>query len=100
MEIVEIISYYVNHSTDTIEVKFRLNEDSSDEIRIDEIELSESEDFGYVLIMEDLDFYDEDDEYDIDTDNLEEGVDEDELVSFLNEYYMIYPDRLPAKDLY
>lgn len=100
MEIVEIISYYVNHSTDTIEVKFRLNEDNSDEIRIDEIELSESEDFGYVLIMEDLDFYDEDDEYDIDTDNLEEGVDEDELVSFLNEYYMIYPERLPAKDLY
>ena len=100
MEIVEIISYYVNHSTDTIEVKFRLNEDNSDEIRIDEIELSESEDFGYVLITEDLDFYDEDDEYDIDTDNLEEGVDEDELVSFLNEYYMIYPERLPVKDFY
>lgn len=100
MEIVEIISYYVNHSTDTIEVKFRLNEDNSDEIRIDEIELSESEDFGYVLITEDLDFYDEDDEYDSDTDNLEDGVDEDELVSFLNEYYMIYPERLPIKDFY
>ena len=98
MEIVEIISYYVNHSTDTIEVKFRLNEDSSDEIRVDEIELSESDDFGYVLIMEDLDFYDEDDDDDID--NLDDGVDEDELLSFLNEYYMIYPERLPSRDLY
>lgn len=98
MEIVEIISYYVNHSTDTIEVKFRLNEDSSDEIRVDEIELSESDDFGYVLITEDLDFYDEDDDDDID--NLDDGVDEDELLSFLNEYYMIYPERLPTKDLY
>jgi len=98
MEIVEIISYYVNNSTDTIEVKFRLNEDSSDEIRVDEIELSESDDFGYNLIMEDLDFYDEDD--DDDNENLDDGVDETELLGFLNEYYMIYPERLPSKDLY
>jgi|LauGreDrversion4_2_1035121.scaffolds.fasta_scaffold329889_1 hypothetical protein len=98
MEIVEIISYYVNHSIDTIEVKFRLNEDNNDEIRVDEIELSESDDFGYNLIMEDLDFYDEDDEDDVE--NLDDGVDEDELLAFLNEYYMIYPERLPTKDLY
>jgi hypothetical protein len=96
MEIVEIISYFVNTPLDTIEVKFRLNEDSGDEIRIDEIQLKESDDFGYTLIMEDFGFYDDEDDDLLD----EEEVDEHELISFLNEYYMIYPERLPAKDLF
>jgi len=100
MEIVEIISYFVNDSTDTIEIKFRLNEDDESELRFDEIELREAKEFGYQLVVEDLDFFtDEDEEEGLD-DFIDEGIDEDELLSFINEYYMIYPERLPEKDLY
>lgn len=100
MEIVEIISYFVNDSTETIEIKFRLNDDDESEMRFDEIELREAKEFGYQLVVEDLDFFtDEDDEEDVD-DFIDEGIDEDELLSFINEYYMIYPERLPEKDLY
>lgn len=98
MEIVEIISYFVNHSTDTIDVRFRFNDDEEDEIRVDIIDLKESDDFGYTLIVEDFDlFMDDEDE---DDNILEDNVDEIELLSFLNEYYLIYPEKIPQKDLY
>ena len=98
MEIVEIISYFVNHSTDTIDVRFRFNDDEEDEIRVDVIDLKESDDFGYTLIVEDFDlFIDDEDE---DNNLLEDNVDEIELLSFLNEYYLIYPEKIPQKDLY
>lgn len=98
MEIVEIISYFVNHSTDTIDVRFRFNDDEEDEIRVDVIDLKESDDFGYTLIVEDFDlFMDDEDE---DDNLLEDNVDEIELLSFLNEYYLIYPEKIPQKDLY
>jgi hypothetical protein len=100
MEIVEIISYFVNDSTDTIEIKFRLNEDDESELRFDEIELREAKEFGYQLVVEDLDFFTDEDEEDELGDFIDEGIDEDELLSFINEYYMIYPERLPEKDLY
>jgi hypothetical protein len=99
MEIVEIISYFVNHSTDTIDVRFRFNDDEEDEIRVDVIDLKESDDFGYTLIVEDFDlFIDEEDEDD--NNLLEDNVDEIELLAFLNEYYLIYPEKVPKKDLY
>ena len=98
MEIVEIISYFVNHSTDTIDVRFRFNDDEEDEIRVDVIDLKESDDFGYTLIVEDFDlFMDDEDE---DDNLLEDNVDEIELLAFLNEYYLIYPEKIPQKDLY
>ena len=98
MEIVEIISYFINHSTDTIDVRFRFNNDEEDEIRVDVIDLKESDDFGYSLIVEDFDlFIDDEDE---DNNLLEDNVDEIELLSFLNEYYLIYPEKVPQKDLY
>ena len=97
MEIVEIISYFVNHSTDTIDVRFRFNDDEEDEIRVDVIDLKESDDFGYTLIVEDFDlFMDDEDE---DDNILEDNVDEIELLSFLNEYYLIYPEKIPQNDL-
>lgn len=97
MEIIELISYNVNYGKDTIEVKFRMNEDDEFEGRADEISLTEADDFGYTLLYEDYDFYDEDD----DDDNLEntDDVDEHELMAFLNEYYLIYPERLPKKEM-
>jgi len=96
MEIVEIISYKLNKTSDTVEVKFRMNEDSDSEIRIDDVELKEADDFGYVLINEDFGFYDD---YE-DGDELLNfnDIDEIELMSFLNEYYMIYSDRIPEKE--
>ena len=97
MEIVEIISYFVNHSTDTIDVRFRFNDDEEDEIRVDVIDLKESDDFGYTLIVEDFDlFMDDEDE---DDNILEDNVDEIELLAVLNEYYLIYPEKIPQKDL-
>ena len=96
MEIIEIISYKLNKTSDTVEVKFRMNEDSEDEIRIDTIELKEADDFGYILINEDFGFYDDEDEDD-ELLNFND-IDENELMLFLNEYYMIYSERVPEKE--
>jgi hypothetical protein len=93
MEVIEIISYHINHTDDTIIVEFRTNEETNFELRTDTIDLKEADDFGFNLINEDFDFFEEDDE-DLELDD----INEEELFSFLNEYYMIYPDRLPKKD--
>jgi hypothetical protein len=94
MEIIEIISYELNHTSDIVEVKFRMNEDSDDEIRTDKIEMKEADDFGYILITEDFGFYDDEEDDFLNYND----IDENELLIFLNEYYMIYPDRLPEKE--
>jgi len=94
MEIIEIISYELNHTSDILEVKFRMNEDSDDEIRFDKIEMKEADDFGYILILDDFGFYDDEDDEFLNYND----IDENELLIFLNEYYMIYPDRLPEKE--
>ena len=47
MEIKELISFYINESTEMLEVTFRLLSDSDDEIRTGQIEISETENFGY-----------------------------------------------------
>jgi hypothetical protein len=96
MEITELISYNVNYGKDTIEVKFRMNEDDEYEGRIDEINLTEADDFGYTIIYED--FNDDEEEDDLGFIDGDE-VDEHELINFLNEYYLIFPDRLPKKDI-
>ena len=95
MEIQELIFFYLHENTATIEVQFRLNVDSEDEIRTDFINLNEASDFGYELIMEDYDLEeDEEDEfYWLDS----PSVDEDNLLSFLNEYYIVYPKKLPKQ---
>jgi len=94
MEIIEIISYELNHTSDILEVKFRMNEDSDDEIRFDKIEMKEADDFGYILILDDFGFYDDEDDEFLNYND----INENELLIFLNEYYMIYPDRLPEKE--
>ena len=46
--------------------------------------------------MEDFDlFIDDEDE---DDNLLEDNVDEIELLAFLNEYYLIYPEKIPQKE--
>ncbi len=100
MEIVEIVSYYVYEDTKRIEVSFRLNTDSEDEMRNDIINLDESKEYGYTLIEENFDFFDMS-EYEDDTfEDFEDfqSIDEDLLLSFLNEYYIVNPDKLPKSE--
>jgi hypothetical protein len=97
MEIQELIFFYLHENTATIEVQFRLNIDSEEEIRTDFINLNEATDFGYDLILEDFGEPDdeEDEFYWLDS----PSVDEDNLLSFLNEYYVINSDKIPKPEL-
>ena len=91
MEIKELESFYVNEASQTLDVTFRILSDSDDEIRTDQITLEEVRTFGYNINEKVDDFYDEEDEDDIylfgDIDD--EDLDEQEVISFLNEYYLI-----------
>jgi len=104
MEIKELVSFYVNEVSETLEVSFRLIGDDDDEIREDQIDLTEVETFGYDLNNKiDLDlFEDDDDEYNDNSeyDLVDDFKDDDEVISFLNEYYLIYPDYLPDPELF
>jgi hypothetical protein len=110
MEIKELVSYYINESSKTLDVTFRLTTDGDDEIRTDQVQLDEVESFGYDFdnFTENtlIEMYNEEDD-DIDDlfgnffdDELEKGNEEDEIKSFLNEYYLIYPDKLPKSDFF
>jgi hypothetical protein len=102
MEIKELESFYVNEASQTLDVTFRILSDSDDEIRTDQITLEEVRTFGYNINEKVDDFYDDEDEDDVylfgDIDD--EDLDEQEVISFLNEYYLIYPDNLPDAELY
>ena len=103
MEIKEIVSYYLNVDSNILEVTFRTFDDEDDVIRVDNINYSITEEYGFVLESEDFGFYDdefedeEDDGFEIDS-KIE--LDEYELVSFLNEYYDINPNLLPKAETY
>lgn len=104
MEIKELESFYINETSQTLDVTFRILSDSDDEIRTDQIDLPETKAFGYSLINQSSnDYYDVDefDEFFDDEDDDDEiGLDEEEIISFLNEYYLIYPNRLPNTQLF
>jgi hypothetical protein len=97
MEIQEITFFYLYEGTKQIEVSFRLTTDSEDEIRNDVINLGEAKEFGYDLIQEPLYFYDDNEEFEEDEEEFQ-TVDEDLLLSFLNEYYVINPNKLPKTE--
>jgi hypothetical protein len=102
MEIKDLESFYINESSQTLDVTFRILSDNDDEIRADQIDLSETKTFGYNFSKDDTDdLWDEDDDEDyFDTYGEEFDMDEEEMISFLNEYYLIYPNRLPDTQLY
>ena len=102
MEIKELESFYINESSQTLDVTFRILSDNDDEIRTDQIDLSETKTFGYNFLKNDTDdlWEEEDDEDYFDTYGEEFDMDEEEMMSFLNEYYLIYPNRLPNTQLY
>lgn len=100
MEINEVVTYFLNTETNIIEVSFRTIDDSEDVIRIDSIELSVSEEYGFDLIVEDFDFFGDDFYDEIEEDISRVDLDEDELISFLNEYYIVHPELLPKAELF
>jgi hypothetical protein len=99
MEIKEIVSYFLNSDTNIMEVSFRTIDDNDEVLRTDNIDYSVVESYGFDLITESFDFFD--DEFEDDTIEEEKvELDEDELVSFLNEYYTINPDTIPKAKFY
>lgn len=102
MEIKEIISYYLNGDTNIIEVSFRTIDDEEDVLRNDTIDYTIVEEYGFDLVTESFDFFgDDDDDFEVgifEDEKIE--LDEDELIVFLNEYYMINPSQLPKSEFY
>ena len=100
MEIVEVLSHYIDKNQNIINIEFKLRGDDDDTVREDIIEYSFFEEFGYdnkksyemfeSFLNEDDNVDEWDDDEDIDyVDN------DDVLISFLNEYYIVYPKKLP-----
>jgi len=103
MEIKELVSYYLNETSKTLDVTFRTTLDGEDEIREDKINFDEITDFGYNFVSDTTDNYRELLDEDYEDDNYEEDeifVDDQEVTSFLNEYYLIYPTKLPDSELF
>jgi hypothetical protein len=101
MEIKEIISYFLNPDTNVLDVSFRTIEDNEEVLRTDNIDYTYVEDYGFDLVSESFDFFDDD----FTDDEILEGedkieLDEEELIIFLNEYYTINPDALPKSEFY
>jgi hypothetical protein len=99
MEIRELVSYYLYEDTKRIEVTFKLSLDSEDEVRNDIINLEEAEEFGYNIVEDNNDFFQFDDEEDEDDFDDFVDIDEDLLISFLNEYYIVNPNKLPKPEI-
>jgi hypothetical protein len=109
MEIKEIVNHYVNFTNDILEVSFRTIDDDDTELRNAEIPVVEIIAFGYDFIKNDSSLLEmfEDEENDGDDEffdgipsNKNESLDVYDLMSFLNEYYLVYPDQLPKKELF
>jgi hypothetical protein len=98
MEVIEIVSHYIDKTQNLINVEFKLVGDDDDTIREDFIEYSYFEEFGFdnkkdFRLFESL--LEEDEWQDDDYDYIE---DDDVIISFLNEYYVVYPKKLPKAE--
>jgi hypothetical protein len=101
MEIREIISFYINEDTQILDVTFRTIKDAEDEIRMDQILLSEVENFGYKFANTDItDLYKDIDDEEFNDLDISLDVEDEDVISFLNEYYLIYGDRIPKTTIY
>jgi len=99
MEVIEILSHYIDKTQNLINVEFRLVGDSDEVIREDLIEYSFYEEFGFDN-KKDFEIFneilEEDEEWGLD--DVDYIDNEDYLISFLNEYYIVYPKKLPKAD--
>lgn len=103
MQVKDLITFYINESSNTLDVTFRLETDGDDQIRNDSISLDEVENFGYNFLNENNnDIFDEDELSEVSfIDNLyDDIVEDDDVISFLNEYYLINPNKLPTSELF
>jgi hypothetical protein len=100
MEIKEILSYFLNSDSNILEVSFRTIEDEDDVLRNDNINYSIVSEYGFELETETFDFFGEEFDEDLGDDNEKIELDEDELISFLNEYYTINEESIPRAELY
>jgi hypothetical protein len=100
MEIKEIVSYFLNTDSNILEVSFRTIDDNEEVFRSDNIDYSIVENYGFELVTESFDFFDDDFEDEFSDDENRVELDEGELIVFLNEYYTINTDSLPRADFY
>ena len=103
MEVIEIDDYFVNKENNMLTVSFRMVGDYDNTVRQDIIEYTYLQDFGYdfEIDTEEFDVFDDEwDEWD-DEDDTDELIllDEDDLRSFLNEYYVVFPDKIPSAEV-
>lgn len=100
MEVLEIISSYINIDNNILKVEFKFIGDEG--IRQDVIEFEYVKDFGYyeddILEVFDSIDYEDDDWEDWDTEDDEVYIDDETLISFLNEYYIVFPDKIPDEE--
>jgi len=101
MEVIEIVSHFINRDGNMLKVEFRCMGDDLDTVRTDVIEYTYVEEFGYddsVDYNEFFDDFEEEDEWDYEDDD-DDFMDEETLLSFLNEYYVVYPKLPDAEPL-
>lgn len=98
MEVVEIISHHIDKSKNLIIVDFKFMGDDEDIIREDIIEYSFFEEFGFDN-SKNFDIFESIFEDDLIEDWKEEQIsyinNEDDLILFLNEYYVVYSNKIP-----
>jgi hypothetical protein len=100
MEVIEVISQYIDKVQNLIIVEFRMFGDADDVTREDFIEYSFFEEFGFDN-SKDFDIFESilEDENENDwEDDVDYINDEDNLISFLNEYYVVYPKKIPKAE--
>lgn len=91
MEVREIVETFIHE--DIVEVHFRFINDEEDKIRVDEFQLNQFYDYGYNVVVEETTLFEYDeDEDEFELDFLDKEINESELISFLNEYYMVTGD--------
>ena len=100
MEIKEIVNYFLNSDSNILEVSFRTIDDEDDVLRTDNIDYSIVLEYGFELETESFNFFSEDFEEDLIVEEEKIELDEDELISFLNEYYTINQESLPKSEFY
>lgn len=99
MEVIEIISHYIDKTQNLINVEFKMLGDEDDMVREDFIEYSFFEEFGYDK-TKDFGIFEnvlEEDEWE--EDDYDYFNNEDALISFLNEYYVVYPKKIPKVEI-
>jgi hypothetical protein len=99
MEVIEIISHYIDKTQNLINVEFKMLGDNDDMIREDFIEYSFYEEFGFDNSKDFKIFEDVMEEDEWEDDHYDYINDDDNLLSFLNEYYVVFPKKIPKAEI-